>query len=130
LGVSTKPGAIQYWIDRGYLTARRGPTGLWAIPFPPGTEAACRQRAASSFHQHKDIDRRPRAAGEYSITETAARLGINPPRIYAWIKEGILTARRGPGARLWITLTPESEAECRKRTTAGTAANSLKPSTA
>jgi DNA invertase Pin-like site-specific DNA recombinase len=125
-GVSIQ--TIKYWIDRGYLTARRGPSRQWAIPFPPDVEAACRERAASSIHQHKDIVRRPRADGESSITETAARLGINPPRIYTWIKEGVLTAHRGPGARLWITLTPETEAECRKRIATGTATNSLKPS--
>jgi hypothetical protein len=126
-GVSVQ--TIKYWIDRGYLTARRGPTRLWAIPFTPDVEAACRQRAAHSIHQHKDIIRQPRRDGEYSITETAARLGINPPRIYSWIKEGTLTARRGPGARLWITLTPQAEAECRDRIANGTATRPLKPPT-
>jgi hypothetical protein len=125
-GVSIQ--TIKYWIDRGYLTAHRGPAGLWAIPFTPDVEAACRQRAARSIHQHKDIIREPRRNGEYSITETAARLGINPPRIYAWIKEGTLTARRGPGARLWITLTPQAEAECRHRIANGTTTQPLKPS--
>jgi DNA invertase Pin-like site-specific DNA recombinase len=115
-GVSIQ--TIKYWITRGYLTGRRGPAGLWAIPFPPDVEAACRERAGRSIHQHKDIVRQPRADSEHSITETAARLGINPPRIYTWIKEGILPARRGPGARLWITLTPQTEAECRQRITA------------
>jgi DNA invertase Pin-like site-specific DNA recombinase len=118
LGVSIQ--TIKYWIDRGYLAAHRGPTGLWAIPFPAQVETACRERAARSTHQHKDITRRPRGDGEYTITETAARLGINPPRIYTWIKDGTLTARRGPGARLWITLTPQTEAECRRRLTART----------
>jgi hypothetical protein len=126
IGVSVQ--TIKYWINRGYLAARQGPARQWAIPFPPDVETACRQRAASSFHQHTDITRQPRADGEYSITETAARLGIKPPRIYTWIKEGILTARRGPGARHWITLTPETEAECRKRIAADTATSHLKPS--
>jgi DNA invertase Pin-like site-specific DNA recombinase len=125
-GVSTQ--TIKYWIDRGYLAAHRGPAGPWAIPFPPEVEAACRERAARSIHQHEDIIRQPRGDGEHSITETAARLGINPPRVYAWIKEGILTARRGPGARLWITLTPETEAECRRRIADSNTATSLKPS--
>ena len=119
---------IKYWIDHGYLTARRGPDGRYAIPFTPDVETACRQRAASSIHQHKNIIRRPRADGEYSITETAARLGINPPRIYTWIKDGVLPARRGPGARLWITLTPQTEAECRTRIATSITADSLKPS--
>ena len=126
LGVSIQ--TIKYWIDRGYLDARQGPARLWVIPFPPDVEAACRQRAARSIHQHKDITRQPRADGEYSITETAARLGIKPPRIYQWIKEGTLTARRGPGARLWITLTPETEADCQQRIAATTAPKSRKPS--
>jgi DNA invertase Pin-like site-specific DNA recombinase len=128
--ISVSTQTIKYWIDRGYLTARRGPARLWAIPFTPDVEAACRQRAARSIHQHKDIIQEPRRDGEYSITETAARLGINPPRIYAWIKEGTLTARRGPGARLWITLTPETEARCRSRITTATTTEPLKPSTA
>jgi DNA invertase Pin-like site-specific DNA recombinase len=119
IGVSAQ--TIKYWIARGYLTARQGPSRQWAIPMPPGVETACRERAARSIHQHKDIIRQPRAGNEHSITETATRLGINPPRIYTWIKEGTLTARRGPGARLWITLTPETEAECRRRIRAGTA---------
>jgi DNA invertase Pin-like site-specific DNA recombinase len=115
LGVSVQ--TIKYWIDHHYLTARRGPAGRYAIPFPPEVEAACRQRAASSFHQHNDIQTGPRRDGEHSIPETAARLGVKPPRIYAWIKEGILPARRGPGARLWITLTPQTEATCHDRLT-------------
>lgn len=111
---------IKYWIDRGYLTARRGPAGTWAIPFTPGIETTCRERAARSTHQHKDITREPRRDSEHTVTETAARLGTSPPRIYAWIKDGTLPARRGPGTRLWITLTPQTEAECRSRTAANT----------
>jgi DNA invertase Pin-like site-specific DNA recombinase len=115
LGVSIQ--TIKYWIDHGYLTARRGPAGRYAIPFPPQVEATCRKRAASSFHQHKDIQTGPRRDGERSIPETAARLGVKPARVYAWIKEGTLPARRGPGARLWITLTPQTEAICLDRVT-------------
>jgi len=129
-GIGVSVQTIKYWIGRGYLTARQGPSRQWAIPFPPDVEAACRERAARSTHQHKDIISQPPADGECSITETAARLGTNPPRIYTWIKDGTLTARRGPGARLWITLTPQTEAECRKRIAAGTATRSLKPSNA
>jgi DNA invertase Pin-like site-specific DNA recombinase len=125
LGVSVQ--TIRYWLDRGYLTARRGAAGHYAIPFPPDVEAACRQRATSSFHQHKDIQAGSRRDGEHSVPQTAARLGVKPPRIYAWIKEGILPARRGPGARLWITLTPQTEATCRHRLTT---ASPVKPSNA
>jgi DNA invertase Pin-like site-specific DNA recombinase len=118
LGVSIQ--TIRYWIDHGYLTARRGPAGRYAIPFSPEVEAACQQHAASSFHQHKDIQTGPRRDGEHSVPETASLLGVRPPRIYAWIKDGTLPARRGPGARLWITLTPQTESTCRDRITATT----------
>jgi DNA invertase Pin-like site-specific DNA recombinase len=114
-GVSVK--TVKYWIGRGYLTARRGPAGHLAIPFPPEVEAACRQRARDSSHQHKDIDPQPRQPGEHTIREAAGNLGIPPGRLYHWIREGLLQARRGPGSQLWITLTEETEAACRQRTT-------------
>ncbi|HUK73250.1 MAG TPA: hypothetical protein VLW50_31630 [Streptosporangiaceae bacterium] len=47
-------GTVHYWINAGYLTARRGPAGRWAIPFPPEVEAACLERATGSAHQHRD----------------------------------------------------------------------------
>ena len=118
LGVSVQ--TIKYWIDHGYLTARRGPAGRYAIPFSPDVEAACQQRAARSFHQHKNIQTGPRRDGEHSVPETANLLGVRPPRIYAWIKEGTLPARRGPGARLWITLPPQTESTPRAPVTATT----------
>jgi hypothetical protein len=52
VGVST--GTVHYWIRSGDLAARRGPAGRWCIPFPPDVEQACRDRAASSAHQHRD----------------------------------------------------------------------------
>jgi excisionase family DNA binding protein len=51
-GVSA--GTVHYWIRSGDLAARRGPAGRWCIPFPPDVEQACRDRAASSAHQHRD----------------------------------------------------------------------------
>jgi transposase-like protein len=39
---------VYYWLQRGYLDARRDPTGGWCIPFPVEVEAACRQRIAAS----------------------------------------------------------------------------------
>jgi DNA invertase Pin-like site-specific DNA recombinase/transposase-like protein len=113
VGVSAQ--TIRYWISNGYLHARPGPGGRLTIPFPPDVEAACRQRASTSCHQHTDITAGPRRENEITITQAAARLGINPPRIYTWIKQGIIPARRGPGARWLITLTPQAEAECRQR---------------
>lgn len=112
-GVSVQ--TIKYWIGRGYLPARRGPAGRYAIPFPPQVEAACRKRAQESFHQHKDIGALPRLPGEHTVPEAARQLGVQPARVYAWIKQGVLPARRGPGARLWISLTPQAETACRQR---------------
>src|SRR6266700_1347213 len=112
-GVST--GTIHYWINAGYLHARRGPAGRWAIPFPPEVEAACRDRAAGSAHQHRDTDPAPQADGELSIAEAARRLGVKPDVIYAWAQWGHLPARRGPAGRLWIHFTPEVEQACLQR---------------
>ena len=58
-GVST--GTIHYWINAGYLAARRGPAGRWAIPFPPDVEAACRERAGGSPTSMPTPTRRPAA---------------------------------------------------------------------
>jgi DNA invertase Pin-like site-specific DNA recombinase len=112
-GVST--GTIHYWINAGYLPARRGPAGRWAIPFPPETEAACLERASGSAHQHRDTDPAPQADSELSITEVARRLGVKPDVIYAWTEWGHIPARRGPAGRLWLCFTPEAEQACLQR---------------
>ncbi len=114
-GVST--GTIHYWINAGYLAARRGPARRWAIPFPPGVEAACRDRAAGSAHQHRDTDTdpAPQADGELSMAEAARRLGVKPDVVYAWAEWGHLPARRGPAGRLWIRFTPAVEQACLQR---------------
>ena len=77
-------GTVHYWINAGYLTARRGPAGRWCIPFPPGVQAACRDRTAGSAHQHRVTDPAPRREHELSIAEAARRLGVKPDVIYAW----------------------------------------------
>ena len=115
IGVST--GTIHYWINAGYLTARRGPAGRWRIPFPPDVEAACRHRAAGSPHQHHDTDRAPRHDEELSVAEVAGRLGVKPDVIYAWAEWGHLPARRGSGGRLWIRFTADVEHTCLERIT-------------
>jgi len=113
IGVST--GTIHYWINSGYLHARRGAAGRWAIPFPAEVEAACRDRATGSAHQHRDTDPAPQADGEYSIVEVARRLGVKPDVVYAWAEWGHVPARRGPAGRLWIHLTPAIEQACLQR---------------
>jgi DNA invertase Pin-like site-specific DNA recombinase len=109
-GVSA--GTVHYWIRSGDLAARRGPAGRWCIPFPPEVEQACRDRAASSAHQHRDTDPGARRDGELSIAETAARLGVKPDVVYNWTQQGCLPARRGDAGRLWITFTPAAEHAC------------------
>ena len=115
VGVST--GTVHYWINAGYLAARRGPAGRWAIPFPPGVEATCRDRAAGSPHQHRDTEQAPRRDGELSVAEVASRLGVKPDVIYAWAEWGHLPARRGSSGRLWINYTAKIEHDCLERIT-------------
>jgi DNA invertase Pin-like site-specific DNA recombinase len=113
IGVST--GTIHYWINAAYLHARRGPAGRWAIPLPPDVEAACRERAAGSAHQHRNTDPAPRRDEEHSIADVARRLGVKPDVIYAWAQWGHVPARRGPAGRPWIHLTPAVEQACLQR---------------
>jgi excisionase family DNA binding protein len=113
VGVST--GTVHYWINAGYLAARRGPAARWCIPFPPDVEAACRNRAAGSAHQHRDTDPAPRRDQELSIAEVARRLGVKPDVIYNWVEQGHLPARRGDAGRLWIDFTSAAERGCLQR---------------
>jgi excisionase family DNA binding protein len=115
VGVST--GTVHYWISSGYLAARRGPAGRWCIPFPPDVEQACRERAASSAHQHRDTDPGTRRDGELTVAEAAAQLGIKADVVYNWAQQGHLPARRGDAGRLWITFTPAAEHACLQRIT-------------
>ncbi len=56
---------------------------------------------------HRDGELRPPAI--------AKRLAISDSTIYDWIRHGTLTARRGPGGRLWVQFHPEIEQACRQR---------------
>jgi DNA invertase Pin-like site-specific DNA recombinase len=115
IGVST--GTIHYWINTGVLSARRGPANRWCIPFPPETEAACRDRAAGSAHQHRDIDPQPPRDTELSVADVATRLGVKPDVIYSWAQSGHIPSRRGHAGRLWINFTPTLEQTCLRRIT-------------
>jgi DNA invertase Pin-like site-specific DNA recombinase len=42
--------AVYYWITNNLTPARKTPTGRWAIPWNPETEAAYRQRVTESVH--------------------------------------------------------------------------------
>jgi len=78
-------------------------------------EAACRDRATGSAHQHHDIDPAPRRDEELSIAGVARRLGVKPDVIYSWAQWGHLPARRGDAGRLWIDFTPAVEHTCLQR---------------
>jgi excisionase family DNA binding protein len=110
-------GTVHYWINSGYLSARRGPAGRWCIPFPPGIEQDCKERAATSAHQHRDTDPGPHRDSELSIAEATARLGVKPDVVYNWVQQGRLPARRGDAGRVWITFTPAAERACLQRIT-------------
>ena len=108
-------GTIHYWINNGYLPARRGPAHRWCIPFPPEIEAACRHRANDSAHQHRDIDPQPRRDTELSVADAAGRLGVKPDVIYSWAQWGHIPSRRSQAGRLWIDYTPAVEQTCLQR---------------
>ena len=57
----------------------------------------------------------PYADGEISVADAAHRLGCSVSVVYDWIKTGKLGGRRGPGNRLCIPWTEQTEAECRCR---------------
>jgi DNA invertase Pin-like site-specific DNA recombinase len=113
IGVSA--GTIHYWINNGFLHARRGPANRWCIPFPPEVEATCRARAAGSAHQHRDLDPQPRRTTELSVADVAARVGVKPDVIYHWAQWGHIPSRRGDAGRLWIDFTPTVEHTCLRR---------------
>jgi predicted DNA-binding transcriptional regulator AlpA len=113
LGVSEN--SVINWIAAGALTARRGPSGRWCIPFDPDTEAAWRARVAASPHIHTDTEPYGRQPGELAVIEIANRLGVDPDVIYHWNERGYLPSRRGKGGRIWVTFDSAVDAACRQR---------------
>jgi excisionase family DNA binding protein len=41
---------VYYWLETGWLDARKGPGGRWLIAFTADVESQCRQRIAASVH--------------------------------------------------------------------------------
>jgi len=56
----------------------------------------------------------PLREGELSVADTAARLGVSADAVYHWISVNNLPIRRGPGNRIAIPWTPETEAAGRQ----------------
>jgi DNA invertase Pin-like site-specific DNA recombinase len=48
--LGTSDSAIYYWIEQGYLNARRDQGGRLYVPFPSSVEEACRHRVRASVH--------------------------------------------------------------------------------
>jgi hypothetical protein len=57
----------------------------------------------------------PLREGEISVADAATRLGISADAVYYWISTNDLPIRRGPGNRIAITWTPETEKACQER---------------
>jgi len=66
-------------------------------------------------HAYRTPTPGPYDAGEISVAEAAARLGVSIGVVYYWIQNAQLDARRGKGNRLCITWNPTIEAACRRR---------------
>jgi DNA invertase Pin-like site-specific DNA recombinase len=113
LGIS--PGAVTYWIHRGWLHARRGLNNQWCVPFDPDVEHACRQRVVTSVHLPRVDDPTPATGDERTVAEVAATLGISTNVVYYWIEHDHIDARRGPGGRWLIAFTADVQAFCRQR---------------
>ncbi len=113
LDVST--GAVTYWINQGWLAARRGPGGQWCVPFDATVETACRTRVANSIHLPHIDDPTPPGEHERSIAHVAGALGVSTNAVHYWIRRHHLDARRGPGGRWLIAFNPATEAACRAR---------------
>ncbi len=116
LGISH--GAVIYWINRGWLAARRGLNNQWCIPFDARVEADCRRRVARSAHIHEPDSADAQADHELTVAEVAAVLGISTNVVYYWIERHHVDARRGAGGRLFINFGPDVEAACRARVAA------------
>ncbi|MHB8288437.1 MAG: helix-turn-helix domain-containing protein [Acidimicrobiales bacterium] len=107
--------SVIYWINRGWLPARRGLNDQWCIPFDADIEANCRDRVARSAHIHQPDSTDPKATHELTVGEVAAILAISTNVVYNWIERHHIDARRGTGGRLYIPFGPDIEAACRTR---------------
>jgi len=57
----------------------------------------------------------PLRPGEISVADAATRLDVSADAVYHWISTNDLPVRRGPGNRIAIPWTPETEKACRQR---------------
>jgi hypothetical protein len=113
----TPSRATEYIIQHGpTLTNQELVAELNATGFKTGM-GRCFDVAAVQWvrHAYHIPSPSPVLAGELSVDEVAAQLGIRAGPVYYWIEHGLLVARRTAIGRLCIPYTPEVEAACRKR---------------
>jgi excisionase family DNA binding protein len=115
--VRTPSRATEFIIQRGpTLTNQELVAELNAAGFRTGT-GRCFEVAAVQWvrHAYHIPPPPPLRAGELSVDEVAAQLGISAGVVYYWIEHDQLPARRTANGRLGIAFTPEVETACRKR---------------
>lgn len=112
LGVS--PHTVIDWINKGWLSARRGLNNRWRVPFGPDVEAACRKRIAQSTQIHRPHSSEPQAEHERTADQVAVELGVSVYAVYYWIEHHYVQARKGPSGR-WLINFDATEADCRER---------------
>ena len=67
-------------------------------------------------HKHKIPPVDDRKAGELTVKEVAARLGVNSGVVYYWIDKGLIRGRRhNAGSPYLLAVTPEVEQELAQR---------------
>ena len=115
--VRTPSKATEFILQRGpMLTNQELVAELNAAGFQTGT-GRCFDVAAIQWvrHAYHIPPPPPLQAGELSVDDVAAQLGISVGVVYYWIEHDQLAARRTANGRLGIAFTPEVEAACRKR---------------
>src|SRR2546425_744568 len=113
----TPSTATEYIIQHGpMLTNQELVAELNATGFKTGV-GRCFDVAAVQWVRHAYHIPSPShfQAGELSVDEVAAQLGISAGVVYYWIEHGQLAARRSATGRLGVAYTPEVETACRKR---------------
>jgi DNA invertase Pin-like site-specific DNA recombinase len=109
------PRTVANWINKGWLTGRRGPDNRWHVPFGPEVEAACRERVAQSKQILRPATTGPPQAHEYTVRQIATALGVSVDVVYYWVSHHYVVARRAPGGGWLVNFDADAETECRRR---------------
>jgi hypothetical protein len=115
--VRTPSRATEFIMQRGPILTDQEPVAeLNAAGFKTGM-GRCFDVAAIQWvrHAYHIPSPPPLQAGDLSVDEVAAQLGISAGAVYYRIEHGQSAARRTATGRLGIAYTPEVAAACRKR---------------